>query len=55
MAHAHVDDSLSREFTKENYSVFKIYGISKAANILFSENLKEFCEKNPKNIDINNL
>jgi len=45
MAHERVNDSLSREFNKQNYSGIMVYGITKAANIIFSENLKEFCGK----------
>ena len=45
MAHRFVDDSLSREFNAQNYSGMKVYGISKAANVLFTENLKEFFSK----------
>jgi len=45
MAHALIDNSLDNfPLTEKTYSPFKVYGITKAANIIFAENLKEFCE-----------
>lgn len=42
-AHSFIDDKLDYfKFNEENYAWFNIYGISKAANILFSESLVRF-------------
>lgn len=46
MAHKTVDNSLEEGYSKENYKSRQAYGITKAANVLFTENFAEFCEKN---------
>lgn len=44
-AHRKAKDLLSKGLSEKNYEIYAIYGISKAANILFTEALKDFSEK----------
>ncbi len=53
--HKNVDNSLCKELNEKNYNTRKIYGISKAANILFTENLKEFFSLSNKIDGINHI
>ena len=43
--HAFANDSMDTPYTPENYAKFRVYGVTKAANILFAEDCKEFFDK----------